>query len=95
MPVAEDAPARPGSDSEAAFGPPVVDGQIRMAAVKPVAAGKKRLNAAHGNQRNSSALEQTGNRYLFVKIDLGSLQCTPLRISTTWERRQSQPSKSK
>jgi hypothetical protein len=29
------------------------------------------------------------NCYCFVKIDLGIMQCTPLRISTTCETRQS------
>jgi hypothetical protein len=40
------------------------------------------------NGRNSRQ-SHLGNRYFFVKIDLGIMQCTPLRISTTWETRQS------
>lgn len=36
-----------------------------------------------GTERNLRADDQVEDRYFFVKIDLGIMQCTPLRISTT------------
>ena len=48
-----------------------------------------RAGGRHEHERERGCARAVKHGYFLTKIDFGTMQCTPLRISTTWLTRQS------